>query len=77
MRFVEAVARTKEKTLVFARVLLRGERELRLFGGTAGLNAGAGRGEERSGRADYSEDGSWVFRRRYTSGLRVHREGDA
>jgi hypothetical protein len=49
-----------------------------LFGRmAAGFDAGARRSKKRSGRADYSENSSWVFRGVGAAILRVQREGDA
>jgi hypothetical protein len=60
----------------FLRLLMRllgGE----LFGGTAaGFDAGAGRGKKRSGRADYCEDGGWIFWGVIATTLCVQGEGD-
>ena len=48
-----------------------------LFGRTAaGFDAGARRSKKRSGRADYSENSSWVFRGIRAAILCMQREGD-
>jgi len=48
-----------------------------LFGGTAaGFNADPRGSKKRSGRADYSENSSWVFRGTCASTLCVQGEGD-